>query len=74
MRCDLAGWNRLLLVLALSALGSILGDPAARADSFDWRNVNGGNYMTPMQPQFGGTCWDFRSVAAVGAHFQGHPQ
>lgn len=33
--------------------------------SFDWRNVNGKSYVTPVRMQVGGTCVAFANTAAV---------
>jgi len=36
--------------------------------SFDWRNHNGGNWLTPVKSQGGrGSCWVFSSVGVVEA-------
>jgi fibronectin-binding autotransporter adhesin len=64
---------RLSFVLGLSTF--LLGDafpvlqPAA-ADSFDWRNVGGSNWNSPVKGQFGGTCWDFSSCATLEAKYK----
>ncbi|MFZ1934166.1 MAG: C1 family peptidase, partial [Thermoguttaceae bacterium] len=39
------------------------------AESFDWRNVNGYNWNTPIKSQFGGTCWDFGPTGAFEAKY-----
>ena len=40
----------------------------ALPSSFDWRNHNGANWMTPVKDQSGcGGCWAFATVGAVEA-------
>jgi autotransporter-associated beta strand protein len=39
------------------------------ADGFDWRNVNGINWVSPVRDQFGGTCWDFAACGALEAKY-----
>ena len=34
-------------------------------ESFDLRNVEGKNYVTPIQRQFGGLCWAYSSTAQI---------
>ena len=40
------------------------------ADSFDWRDINGENWLTPVKSQFGGTCWAFGSTGAFETHYK----
>jgi autotransporter-associated beta strand protein len=42
---------------------------SARADQFDWRNVNDVNWNTPIESQFAGTCWDFGPVGVMEAKY-----
>lgn len=37
--------------------------------SFDWRNVNGQSYVTPVRMQVGGTCVAFANTGAVESCF-----
>ncbi len=39
------------------------------AEDFDWRNVNGLNWLTPVKDQFGGTCWDFAGCGVIEAKY-----
>ena len=52
----------------LSAIQATIGGAPA---SFDWRNVNGQNYVTPITDQGGcGSCVAFGSTATVEARFR----
>ena len=44
--------------------------PLYSQDSFDWRNVDGQNWITPVKDQFGGTCWAFSAVATIEAKYK----
>ena len=44
--------------------------PLFSQDSFDWRNVDGQNWITPVKDQFGGTCWAFASVGTIEAKYK----
>jgi cathepsin C len=40
-----------------------------QADSWDWRNVNGVNWNSPVKSQVGGTCWDFSTCSTYEAKY-----
>ena len=61
---------RVSLLVALVAATAILSSQSLSADSFDWRNVNGYNWNTPVKSQFGGTCWDFGPTGALEAKYK----
>lgn len=64
-----------LPVLAMLFLPGV-SRPAAGQGYFDWRNIDGKDYTTPIRSQsldgehFAGTCWAFAAVAAVEARLE----
>jgi autotransporter-associated beta strand protein len=69
MKCVSHRFFFLLLCSSISAW-LLIPIPTLRADSFDWRNVNGANWNTPVQNQNGGTCWVFSGVASFEARYK----
>ena len=57
-------------IVVLLAVGVCLSSPSALADSFTWQGVNGQNWNTPIESQFGGTCWDFSACGTLEAKYK----
>jgi autotransporter-associated beta strand protein len=57
-------------IVALLAIGVCLSSQIATADSFDWQVVNGLNWNTPVESQFGGTCWNFSACGTLEAKYK----
>ena len=66
----LAFFRRALPILAIAAMGVCLPSQSALADSFNWQSVNGQNWNSPIENQFGGTCWDFSSFGNIEAKYK----
>jgi len=62
--------SRLVCVLLLLSAVVLLSASAGRAEDFDWRDLAGGNWNTPLRHQFYGTCWAFGSTAALEAKYK----
>jgi autotransporter-associated beta strand protein len=62
-------WRIRFFFLVVIASVAFCASPA-KADSFDWRNVGGYNWNTPVKNQFGGTCWDFSSCGTLEAKYK----
>ena len=69
MKCVSHRFFFLLLCSFISAC-AVIPMQTLRADSFDWRNVNGGNWNTPVENQNGGTCWVFSGVGSFEARYK----
>ncbi|MCC6125502.1 MAG: autotransporter-associated beta strand repeat-containing protein [Pirellulales bacterium] len=57
-----------LVFAVLTCIGQFGGGRVA-AEGFDWRNVNGQNWVTSVKSQFGGTCWAFGSCATIESKY-----
>ncbi len=70
MRSCLAFFYRTSSIVVLLVMGLYSSSQIALADSFDWRNIDGQNWLTPVRSQFGGTCWAFGSTGCFEAHYK----
>ena len=62
--------RRALAAFAIVAVGVFMLDGRLSADSFDWRNVNGQNWLTCVKDQGNaGTCWDFAGCGILEAKY-----
>jgi autotransporter-associated beta strand protein len=61
--------RRVCLTSALLAVISFFLPQSLFADSFDWRDVNGVNWNSPVKSQIGGTCWDFGTCSELEAKY-----
>ncbi len=70
MRTNLVRAVSSLSVIPVIFAGMFLLPRGLLADSFSWQSVNGSNWNTPVESQFGGTCWDFSSCANIEAKYK----
>ena len=70
MRSYIAFLYRVSSIVVLLAVGVCLSSHSALADSFSWQSVNGLNWNTPVESQFGGSCWDFSACATLEAKYK----
>jgi autotransporter-associated beta strand protein len=66
----LACFVRYAGLCTLVATGALWIAQSAKADSFDWRTVNGQNWNSTVKSQFGGTCWDFSACGTLEAKYK----
>ncbi len=60
-----------LVACVLSSAIGVLTSTTTSADQFDWRNVNGQDFITPVENQGGlGVCWAFAPIGALEANYK----
>jgi autotransporter-associated beta strand protein len=70
MHCRLVPSCRVPFLLAIAAASALLSSRSVFAEDFDWRNVNGQNWVTSVKDQGGaGTCWDFAGCGILEAKY-----
>ena len=61
---------RQMSVLAILAIGACLSVQTVLAEEFDWRNVNGQNWLSPVQNQGSwGVCWAYAACGALESKY-----
>ena len=69
MRGCTAVFYRVSSIVVLLTIGVCFSSQSALADSFDWQSVNGSNWNSAVESQFGGTCWDFSACGTLDAKY-----
>ena len=64
-RVRVSRWAFVLSGMLIAACWS----STALAEHFDWRDVDGQNWVTPVKSQFGGTCWDFAACGVLESKY-----
>ena len=64
--CSARPFKCALLIVVIAVWGFVF-PLEAQADAFDWRNVNGENFMTPTKAQGPAECRQFAGIAAFEA-------
>ena len=60
-----------LVACVLSSAIGVLTSTTTSADQFDWRNVNGQDFITPVENQGGlGVCWAFAPIGTLEANYK----
>ncbi len=62
--------SRLLGVFSVFLIGAFWSVRAASAEHFDWSDVDGQNFITPVKQQWGGTCWAHADIALLEAKYK----
>ncbi|MBN2579004.1 MAG: autotransporter-associated beta strand repeat-containing protein [Pirellulales bacterium] len=70
MKGRFVSWSSIFRAFAVVVAGALLPMCTLSAEEFDWRNVEGHNWLTPVKSQFGGTCWAFGSMGTVETHYK----
>ena len=60
----------ILGIFALFAASAFVLTPNVNADDFNWENIGGQSWLTPVKDQAStGACWDFATCGALEAKY-----